>query len=90
MCVLSSQGDADLVMKLEFDDEMGVLGSDGGTGENSLNSSSNTPAPTPAKPKAPRVKREKKEPGQQMFHSPFMCLSSYWGLVMNWGRRGDG
>uniref|UniRef100_A0A8C7FA17 DNA topoisomerase 2 n=1 Tax=Oncorhynchus kisutch TaxID=8019 RepID=A0A8C7FA17_ONCKI len=68
------KGDADLVMKLEFDDEMGVLGSDGGTGENSLNSSSNTPAPTPAKPKAPRVKQEKKEPGQQMFHSPFMCL----------------
>lgn len=85
MCVLSSQGDADLVMKLEFDDEMGVLGSDGGTGENS---SSNTPAPT--KPKAPRIKQEKKESGQQMFHSPFMCLSSYWGLVMNWGRRGDG
>ncbi|XP_055732864.1 DNA topoisomerase 2-beta-like isoform X4 [Salvelinus fontinalis] len=64
------KGDADLVMKLEFDDEMGVLGSDGGTGENSLNSSSNTPAPTPAKPKAPRVKREKKEPGTPRSRKP--------------------
>lgn len=35
-------------MKLEFDDD-----GDGGTGENSV-----------AKPKAPRVKKEKKEPGQ--------------------------
>nr|XP_029519985.1 DNA topoisomerase 2-beta-like [Oncorhynchus nerka] len=64
------KGDADLVMKLEFDDDMGVLGSDGGTGENSLNSSSNTPAPTPAKPKAPRVKQEKKEPGTPRARKP--------------------
>ncbi|CDQ95483.1 unnamed protein product [Oncorhynchus mykiss] len=64
------KGDADLVMKLEFDDEMGVLGSDGGTGENSLNSSSNTPATTPAKPKAPRVKQEKKEPGTPRARKP--------------------
>lgn len=46
-----SQGDADLVVKLEFDDD--GLGSEGRTGENAA-----------AKPKAPRVKKEKKEPGQ--------------------------
>ncbi|XP_038827811.1 DNA topoisomerase 2-beta-like [Salvelinus namaycush] len=64
------KGDADLLMKLEFDDEMGVLGSDGGTGENSLNSSSNTPAPTPAKPKAPRVKQEKRSQVLQSQETP--------------------
>ncbi|XP_041759268.2 DNA topoisomerase 2-beta-like isoform X2 [Coregonus clupeaformis] len=70
--IKKKKGDADLVMKLEFDDEMGVLGSDGGTGENSLNSSSNTPAPAPAsaKPKAPRIKREKKEPGAPRARKP--------------------
>lgn len=48
---LFSQGDADPTIKLEFDeDDMPV---EGGTGENSV-----------AKPKAPRVKKEKKEPGQ--------------------------
>lgn len=45
------QGEADSTIKMEFDDE-GVSG-EGGTGENSV-----------AKPKAPRVKKEKKEPGQ--------------------------
>lgn len=49
-----SQGDADLAVKLEFDDDgvggVGGVGGEGGTGENSL-----------AKPKAPRVK---KEPGK--------------------------
>lgn len=42
------QSDLDATVKLEFDDD-----GDGGTGENSV-----------AKPKAPRVKKEKKEPGQ--------------------------
>lgn len=46
-----SQGDADPAVKLEFDDD--GLGGEGATGENSV-----------AKPKAPRVKKEKKEPGQ--------------------------
>lgn len=50
-CVFLSQGDTDLAVKLEFDDD--GLGVEGGTGENSV-----------AKPKAPRVKKEKKEPGQ--------------------------
>lgn len=49
-CVFS-QGDADPAVKLEFDDD--GLGGEGATGENSV-----------AKPKAPRVKKEKKEPGQ--------------------------
>lgn len=49
-----SQGDADLAVKLEFDDDgLGCEGGTGGTGENSV-----------AKPKAPRVKKEKKEPGR--------------------------
>lgn len=46
-----SQSDLDATVKLEFDDE--GLGGEGGTGENSV-----------TKPKAPRVKKEKKEPGQ--------------------------
>lgn len=46
-------------MKLEIDDDS-ALGSNGG--ENSLISPSGLPNPG-AKPKAPRVKREKKEPG---------------------------
>lgn len=45
-----SQGDADLAVKLEIDED--GLGGEGGTGENSV-----------AKPKAPRVRKEKKEPG---------------------------
>lgn len=49
-CALS-QGDTDPAVKLEFEDD--GLGAEGGTGENSV-----------AKPKAPRVKKEKKEPGQ--------------------------
>lgn len=49
--VFFSQGDADSSVKLEFDDN--GLGGEGGTGENSV-----------AKPKTPRVKKEKKEPGQ--------------------------
>uniref|UniRef100_A0A6Q2XF92 DNA topoisomerase 2 n=1 Tax=Esox lucius TaxID=8010 RepID=A0A6Q2XF92_ESOLU len=65
------KGDSDLVVKMEFDDDMGVLGADGGTGDNSLNSSSaNTPATASAKPKAPRVKREKKEPGAPRARKP--------------------
>ncbi|KAJ7991464.1 hypothetical protein DPEC_G00284130 [Dallia pectoralis] len=65
------KGDADLVVKMEFDDDMGVLGADGGAEENSLNSSSaNTPATGSAKPKAPRVKREKKEPGAPRARKP--------------------
>lgn len=47
----STQGDADPAVKLEFDDD--GLGGEGGTAENSV-----------TKPKAPRVKKEKKEPGQ--------------------------
>lgn len=46
-----SQADTDLLVKLEFDDD--GVGAEGVTGE--------TPA---AKPKTPRVKKEKKEPGQ--------------------------
>lgn len=49
--VFFSQGDTDPAVKLEFDDD--GLGGEGGTGENAV-----------AKPKAPRVKKEKKEPGQ--------------------------
>lgn len=45
-----SQGDADLAVKLEIDED--GLGGEGATGENSV-----------AKPKAPRVRKEKKEPG---------------------------
>lgn len=45
------QGEADSTIKMEFDDD--GVGGEGGTGENSV-----------AKPKAPRVKKEKKEPGQ--------------------------
>nr|XP_019946171.1 PREDICTED: DNA topoisomerase 2-beta isoform X1 [Paralichthys olivaceus] len=44
------KGDADLTVKLEFDED--GLAAEGGTGENSV-----------PKPKAPRVKKEKKEPG---------------------------
>lgn len=51
----SSQSDIDPAVKLEFDED--GLGAEGGAaagaGENSV-----------VKPKAPRVKREKKEPGQ--------------------------
>ena len=50
-----SQTDADLTVKLEFDDE--GLAVEGATGEN--------PGP---KPKTPRVKKEKKEPGQHLPH----------------------
>lgn len=50
-CFFNSQGDVDPVVKLEFDDD--GLGGEGGAGDNSV-----------AKPKAPRVKKEKKEPGQ--------------------------
>ena len=60
------QGDSDLVVKMEFDDETAGLGAEGGTGENSLNSTSGS-----TKPKVPRVKkeREKKEPGQLVLQS---------------------
>uniref|UniRef100_A0A3Q3W8U2 DNA topoisomerase 2 n=1 Tax=Mola mola TaxID=94237 RepID=A0A3Q3W8U2_MOLML len=51
------KGDADLAVKLEFDDDgVGGVGGEGGTGENSL-----------AKPKAPRVK---KEPGAPRVRKP--------------------
>ncbi|XP_035286809.1 DNA topoisomerase 2-beta isoform X2 [Anguilla anguilla] len=55
------KGDVDLSVKMEFDEESGALGSEGGGGD-SLISPSGLPVPG-AKPKAPRVKREKKEPG---------------------------
>ncbi|XP_030269013.1 DNA topoisomerase 2-beta isoform X1 [Sparus aurata] len=51
------KGDADLVVKLEFDDD--GLGGEGRTGENAA-----------AKPKAPRVKKEKKEPGVPRVRKP--------------------
>ncbi|XP_056154222.1 DNA topoisomerase 2-beta isoform X1 [Lampris incognitus] len=56
------KGDSDLAVKIEFDED-GVA-AEGGTGENTLNSSS------PAKPKAPRVKKEKKEPGTPRVRKP--------------------
>uniref|UniRef100_A0A8C9W571 DNA topoisomerase 2 n=1 Tax=Scleropages formosus TaxID=113540 RepID=A0A8C9W571_SCLFO len=48
----------DLSVKMEFDDELGAIGAEGGTVENSAL------APAPGKAKAPRVKKEKKEPGE--------------------------
>lgn len=67
--VLCSQSDSDAAVKLEFDDD--GLGAEAETGENSV-----------TKPKAPRVKKEKKEPGEyllfymlrfiyRLFHFPF-------------------
>ena len=57
-----SQGDTDVVVKMEFDED-----GEGASKENSMTSPSSGPAgTTPAsggKPKTPRVKREKKEPG---------------------------
>ncbi|XP_026880433.2 DNA topoisomerase 2-beta isoform X3 [Electrophorus electricus] len=54
------KGDADLAVKIEFDDD-GMVDSNGATGD-SLISPSGLPNPA-AKPKAPRIKKEKKEPG---------------------------
>ncbi|KPP73635.1 DNA topoisomerase 2-beta-like [Scleropages formosus] len=51
------KGEMDLSVKMEFDDELGAIGAEGGTVENSAL------APAPGKAKAPRVKKEKKEPG---------------------------
>uniref|UniRef100_A0A665UQ85 DNA topoisomerase 2 n=1 Tax=Echeneis naucrates TaxID=173247 RepID=A0A665UQ85_ECHNA len=51
------KGDADVPVKLEFDDD--GLGGEGGTGENSV-----------AKPKTPRAKKEKKEPGAPRVRKP--------------------
>lgn len=48
--LLHHQGDSNLAVKLEFEDN--GVGGEGTTGENSV-----------SKPKAPRVKKEKKEPG---------------------------
>ncbi|XP_028820323.1 DNA topoisomerase 2-beta isoform X3 [Denticeps clupeoides] len=61
------KGEADLVVKMEFDDDSG-LGANGGTGENSLISPSGLGAA--GKPKAPRVKKEKKEPGTPRVKKP--------------------
>lgn len=55
------QGDAEMSVKLEFDDD-GMMDTNGAGGDNSMISPSGLPNPG-AKPKAPRVKREKKEPG---------------------------
>lgn len=52
-----SQGDSDLAVKLEFDDD-----GEGGPAENSV-----------TKPKAPRVKKEKKEPGE---YRDLRCLNA--------------
>ncbi|XP_035537041.1 DNA topoisomerase 2-beta isoform X2 [Morone saxatilis] len=51
------KGDADLAVKLEFEDD--GLGGEGATAENSV-----------AKPKAPRVKKEKKEPAAPRVRKP--------------------
>lgn len=55
------QGDAEMSVKVEFDDD-GMMDTNGAGGDNSMISPSGLPNPG-AKPKAPRVKREKKEPG---------------------------
>ncbi|XP_066531140.1 DNA topoisomerase 2-beta [Hoplias malabaricus] len=55
------KSDADLAMKIEFDEDA-VVDSNGAAGENTLISPSGLPNPG-TKPKAPRVKKEKKEPG---------------------------
>lgn len=56
------QVEVDAAMKMEFDED-NALGSN--EGENTLISPSGLP--NPAKPKAPRVKREKKEPGNNKY-----------------------
>ncbi|XP_056596916.1 DNA topoisomerase 2-beta isoform X2 [Triplophysa dalaica] len=66
------KGEADAVVKLEFEED-GALSSNGGTAENSLTSPSGLPNPgagAGAKAKAPRVKREKKEPGTPRQRKP--------------------
>lgn len=55
------KGDAEMSVKLEFDDD-GMMDTNGAAGDNSTISPSGQPNPG-AKPKAPRVKKEKKEPG---------------------------
>ncbi|KAK3525400.1 hypothetical protein QTP86_031526, partial [Hemibagrus guttatus] len=55
------KGDAEMSVKVEFDDD-GMMDTNGAGGDNSMISPSGLPNPG-AKPKAPRVKREKKEPG---------------------------
>ncbi|XP_066571819.1 DNA topoisomerase 2-beta isoform X2 [Amia ocellicauda] len=50
------KGDADIAVKMEFDDDLGVMAEET-TGENSIKIES------AVKVKAPRVKKEKKEPG---------------------------
>lgn len=61
--MLCSQSDSEPVVKSEFDDE--GLGTEGGTGENSV-----------VKPKTPRVKKEKKEPGQFFVQLQLLHLTS--------------
>ncbi len=63
VCVCLCQVEVDAAMKLEFDEDS-ALGSN--EGENSVISPSGLPNPG-AKPKAPRVKREKKEPGNNKY-----------------------
>ncbi|XP_048848792.1 DNA topoisomerase 2-beta isoform X2 [Brienomyrus brachyistius] len=56
------KGELDLAGKMEFDDELGTMPSEGGVAENSI---SFPPASNPTsatKVKTPRVKKEKKEP----------------------------
>lgn len=62
------QGDAEMSVKVEFDDDS-LIDSNGAAGDNSMISPSGLPNPG-AKPKTPRVKKEKKEPGKE-------CNSSY-------------
>lgn len=57
------QGDVELPVKLEFDDD-GMVDANGAAGDNLMISPSGLPNPG-AKPKAPRVKKEKKEPGKE-------------------------
>uniref|UniRef100_A0A8C9RUF5 DNA topoisomerase 2 n=1 Tax=Scleropages formosus TaxID=113540 RepID=A0A8C9RUF5_SCLFO len=58
------KGEMDLSVKMEFDDELGAIGAEGGTVENSAL------APAPGKAKAPRVKKEKKEPATPRAKKP--------------------
>lgn len=61
MCIF--KGDAEISVKMEFDDD-GMMDANGAAGDNSMISPSGLPNPG-AKPKAPRVKKEKKEPGKE-------------------------
>ncbi|KAL4629674.1 DNA topoisomerase 2-beta [Arapaima gigas] len=58
------KGEMDLAVKMEFDDELGAIGAESGTVENS------TLTPVAGKVKAPRVKKEKKEPGTPRAKKP--------------------